>query len=314
MKAWQFVEVGKPLKRVELPDPVAGPGELVIDVVASGLCHSDVGFIDGTITPLLGHIPIVLGHEIAGVVSQVGPGVTDWTLGQRVGIPALVASPGTARDGGFADKVAVAAEQCVVIPDGVSFEQAAPAMDAARTAYRGVISVGQTGPGMTIGIIGFGGLGAYAVQIARAKDARVFVAEINKEAWDTARELGAAGVAEDIRAFEAETLDVIVDFAGFGTTTASAIDAVRLRGRVVQVGLGKEFATISAQKVTMKEITYIGASNGEKSEVEAVLAMMAEGKIHSSILPITFEEIPESLHKLETGGVRGRFVATINPK
>lgn len=309
MRAWQFTGVGEPLKLVEVADPIAGEGEIVIKVRASGLCHSDVGFMDGTLTALLGHVPIILGHEIAGTVCQVGPGVKDLELGQRVGVPALVWSPGTARDGGFADMVAVSADLCVPLPDAVAFEQAAPAMDAARTAYRGVVTAGQVREGMTIGIIGFGGLGGYAVQIAKALGAKVYVAEVNRSSWETATKMGVESVAEDIREFGDKNLDVIVDFAGFGTTTASAIDAIRPRGRVVQVGLGTEMATISAQKVTMKEITYLGCSNGEKEEVSAVLEMMGGGKIKSEIIPISFEEIPTSLSKLEHGGVRGRFVA-----
>ena len=310
MKAWQFTGVGESLKRVELPDPVAGQGEIVIDVKAAGLCHSDVGFTDGTITSLLGHMPIVLGHEIAGVVSSVGGGVKDFKIGQRVGIPATVQSPGTATNGGFADKVLVAAELCVHVPDAVGFEQATPAMDAARTAYRGLVTAGLVTKGTKVGIIGFGGLGMLAVQIARAIGAEVYVAEINESGWAQARELGAVDVAADIKQFEDKALDVIVDFAGYGTTTAAAIDAVREKGRVVQVGLAKEMATISAQKITMKEITYIGSANGEKSEVDAVLKLMANGSIKSDVLHITFDEIPESLKKLEKGGVRGRFVAT----
>ena len=309
MLAWQFLGAGQPLKRVDLPNPTPKEGEVVLDIKASGLCHSDVGFMDGTITSLLGHLPIVLGHEIAGVVAQVGPGVRDLAVGDRVGIPAIVQSPGTARDGGFAEKVAVAADQCVLLPDAVPYEEAAPAMDAARTAYRGVVTKGHLKAGMKVGIIGFGGLGAYAVQIAKALDATVYVAEINQDAWPTALELGATDVADDIRAFAQHELDVIVDFAGFGTTTASAIEAVRHGGRVVQVGLGKEMATISCQQVTMKEVTLVGSSNGEKEEAVAVLVMMADRKIKSNILPITFDQIPESLAKLEHGGVRGRFVA-----
>jgi alcohol dehydrogenase, propanol-preferring len=309
MLAWQFHGVGQPLIRANLPDPVPAEGEVVLAIKASGLCHSDVGFMDGTITSLLGHVPIVLGHEIAGVVIEVGAGVTDLVVGDRVGIPAIVQSPGTARDGGFAEKVAVAADQCVALPDAVPFEQAAPAMDAARTAYRAVVTKGHLKAGMKVGIIGFGGLGAYAVQIAKGLDANVYVAEINTDSWPAARELGASDVSDDIRSFAQHDLDVIVDFAGFGTTTASAIEAVRHGGRVVQVGLGKELATISCQLVTMKEVTLVGSSNGEKHEAVAVLAMMADGKITSNLLRITFDQIPESLQMLEHGGVRGRFVA-----
>ena len=199
MKAWQFTGIGQALERIELPDPKAGPSEIVIDIKAAGLCHSDVSYMDGTITALLAHIPIILGHEIAGVISAVGSDVRDFKIGQRVGIPATVQSPGTARDGGFADKVAVQADLCVILPDEVPFEQAAPAMDAARTAFRGLVTAGQLTAGMTVGVIGFGGLGSLGVQIARALGAEVYVAEINEAAWDEARRLGAASAAARTR-------------------------------------------------------------------------------------------------------------------
>jgi len=309
MRAWQFTEVNRPLKLVELPDPIAGEGELVIDVKAAGLCHSDVSFIDGTITSLLGHLPIVLGHEIAGVISSVGQGVTEFKIGQRVGIPATVHSPGTACNGGFSEKVRVKAEQCIHIPDKVPFEQATPAMCAAKTAYAAVVTAGRIESGMKVGVIGFGGVGALGAQIALALGAKVYVADINQEALDKAVKLGASGVSGDIREFEREDLDLIIDFAGYGTTTAAAIDAVRPQGRVVQIGLATEMATISTQKLTMKEITYIGSSNAGKIEGQKVLELMANGSIKSDVIPISFSQIPESLEKLAAGGVQGRFVA-----
>lgn len=265
MKAWQFTTVGAPLEEVALPDPVPGSGDLVVDVKAAGLCHSDVGFIDGTLTPLLGHLPIVLGHEIAGVVSAVGADVANHALGDRVGIPAVTYGPGTAMNGGFAEKVRVPAELVVRIPDAVGFDQAAPATDAGRTAYRAIHTAGLVRPGQNVGIIGFGGLGSLGAQIALAAEANVSVAEVNAGAQEAARGLGASGVGADIRDFEDWDLDVIIDFAGFGTTTASAIDAVRAGGRVVQIGLAVEMATISTQKMVLKDLTYVGASNGECS-------------------------------------------------
>lgn len=311
MEAWHFTGVNQPLVRVELPDPEPGPDEIVIAVKSAGLCHSDVSFVDGTITSLLGSIPIVLGHETAGVVSAVGTGVTEFTVGQRVGIPATTAGPGTAVDGGFAEYVKVRADLVVHLPDAVSFEQAAPATDAARTAYRGVVTFGQVGAGTKVGIIGFGGLGSLAVQIALAVGAEVWVAELNEDVWPTARDLGVQGISADIRDFEGESLDVVVDFAGFGTTTASAVDAVRPRGRVVQIGMAREEATISMQKVILKEITIVGASNGEKAECEAVLDLMASGGLRSRTVPITFDQIPEYLGLLAEGKVAGRAVALL---
>ncbi|PKW16377.1 alcohol dehydrogenase catalytic domain-containing protein [Saccharopolyspora spinosa] len=311
MRAWQFTAVGEPLQMTTLPDPEPGPREIVVAVKASGLCHSDVSFMDGTITALLGHLPIVLGHEIAGEVTAVGSGVGNFAVGDRVGVPAVTDGPGTAMNGGFAELVRLPAALAVRIPDEVSYEQAAPATDAGRTAYRAIHTAGHVTKDQNVGIVGFGGLGSLGAQIALAAGAAIYVADTNSAAQDAARALGASGVAADIRDFEAQNLDVIVDFAGFGTTTASAIDAVRPSGRVVQIGLAVEMTTISAQKVVLKDLTYVGASNGEQHEFVGALNLLADGMIRADTIPITFDQIPDSLRRLQEGGVRGRFVVLL---
>lgn len=135
------------------------------------------------------------------------------------------------------------------------------------------------------------------------------MAEINEAVWPNVQAFGPAGMSADIRDFEDAQLDVIIDFAGFGTTTASAIDAIRHGGRVVQIGMARESATLSMQKIILKEITLVGAANGEKSECEAVLDLIAQDKISSRIVQITFEQIPEYLDRLRNGQVDGRAVA-----
>lgn len=104
MKAWQFTAIDEPLHMVDLADPEPGPTDIIVDTRAVGLCHSDIGFMNGTITALLGHVPIVLGHEIVGTVSAVGTDVTEFVKGDRVGIPATTDGPGTALNGGYAQK------------------------------------------------------------------------------------------------------------------------------------------------------------------------------------------------------------------
>lgn len=93
MRAWQFVQIGRALELVDLPEPVPGERDVIVEVQASGLCHSDVGFMDGTITSLLGKRPIVLGHEIVGTVSAVGSGVELFRQGDRVAVPATTDGP-----------------------------------------------------------------------------------------------------------------------------------------------------------------------------------------------------------------------------
>ncbi len=311
MKAWRMTAIDEPLSLTDVPEPVAGPGEVVIDVKAASLCHSDVGFLDGTLAGILGFMPITLGHEIAGVVSAVGEGVSDVTVGERVGVPTAFGGPGQAIDGGFAEKVKVGASWVLPLPEGASFEQAAPATDAGMTAYH-ALKLGGVTAGTKLGIIGAGGLGSLAIQFAVGLGAEVYVAEINESVWETARGYGAKAVAKDITAFADQGLTVIVDYAGFGTTTAGAIDTIAPKGTVVQVGLGVERADISSQNVVFKEVTYVGSSAGTHEDCAAVLELIAEGKAASIINRIGFDEIGSAVERLAKGGVVGRFVAVLD--
>lgn len=310
MKAWQFTGTGEPLVRVELPDPVAGPGEVVVDVKAAGLCHTDVGVRDdeGWLSTLAFR-PIVMGHEVAGEVSQVGEGVTDWQVGDRVGICPTTdfGAPGFVTNGGFGEKVVCPGSALVRIPDGVSFALGAAGTDAGMTSHAAVISNGGVKAGDKVGIIGFGGLGQIGARVAVLAGADVYVAEINEAAWENARAAGAKGVAASIAEL-GNDFDVIVDYAGFDTT-AQAIENVRVGGRVVQVGMGKLDATISVKWLILKSVTLVGSQGGTIEDVKGVYDYFATGQIDPAITEIGFDEIPGGLQRLHDGGVLGRLVA-----
>jgi len=107
VKAWQFTNTHEPLVLNEVPEPAAGPGTVVVDVKASGLCHTDVGVLeDEGWLPALIRLPITMGHEVAGVISELGEGVTGWSVGDRVGLcpTTSVGAPGFMYDGGFGSR------------------------------------------------------------------------------------------------------------------------------------------------------------------------------------------------------------------
>jgi 2-desacetyl-2-hydroxyethyl bacteriochlorophyllide A dehydrogenase len=312
MKAWQFVDDGQPLTLNDVPEPTAAPDGVVIDIKAAGLCHSDVGYLDGTLSPVLAFRPITLGHEIAGVVSAVGEGVTTFAVGDRVVVPAKVEGPGTSMDGGFATQVAAPAAFVIPLPDGVDWDQAAAATDAGLTSYHAVIVEGQVVAGTKVGIIGLGGLGSLGAQAALAVGAEVYVAEKNEKVHEFARSLGVADVSSDITDFSDRGLDVIVDYAGFGTTTAGAIQAVKQGGRVVQVGLGVAEATIPIQQVVLKQVTLVGSLAGTNEDCAAVLELVAAGKLASRLEHVAFDDIKDGLGRLERGEVVGRLVAVFD--
>jgi len=310
MQAWQLIGAGQPLQLIECDDPQPGPGEVVVDVRAAGLCHSDVGFLDGTLTPLLPKLPIIPGHEVAGVVAAVGADAADFQIGERVVIGSGKAgAPGWSYDGGFAGKCLAPANTLIKFPDRISFAQAATATDAGHTAYGAVMDVGELQAGDRVGIVGLGGLGLTGARIAALAGAEVYAAEPKREVWDLAKQRGVIDVVADVRELAPLQLDVIVDFAGFGTTTAGAISAVREHGRVIQVGLGVNEATIPTPDLVLKEVTLRGARGGHAGALEAVLALMATGDLTIHTEAITFADIPDAIERLKSGDVVGRLVA-----
>ena len=280
MKAWQLTAANEPLRLIEREDPQPGPGQVVAMWVS----------LDGTLTGMLPKLPMVLGHEVAGVVTELGPEVSGVEVGDRVVIlgPAQHA-PGWSADGGFANKVLAMAEGLTMLPDTVDFVQGATATDAGQTAYGAVMSTGKVREGEHVGIVGLGLTGA---RIAVVAGARVYAAEPNLEVWPLAAERGVAELVEDVRELASFDLDVIFDFAGFGTTTAGAISTVHPGGRVVVVGLGRNEATISTAELVYKSVTLRGSRGGQPGALESVLDLMAAGELTINTTTIGFEEIP----------------------
>ncbi|MEV8546906.1 zinc-binding dehydrogenase [Streptomyces sp. NPDC051572] len=316
MKAWQFTNTHEPLVLSEVPEPTVGPGTVVIDIKAAGLCHSDVGLLeDEGWLPMLGKLPITPGHEIAGVISEIGEGVEGWKVGDRVGVCPTVegaSSPGYTHDGGYSFKCSADAKSLVAVPDSLSFEAAAAGTDAGMTSYHAVVTAGGVKQGDRIGIVGLGGLGQIGARIAVLRGCEVYVAEPNEQVWPLGEEIGVTKIVSDVTGFADESLDVIVDFAGFGTTTAGAVEAVRHGGRVVQVGLGRMDATINISALVTHRVTLIGSLGGTIDDIKGVYEMMATGELKPALTSITFNEIPEGLDRLAKGGVVGRLVAALN--
>lgn len=311
MRAWQYVGTGRPLALVEVPDPVAGPGEVVIDVRAAGLCHTDVAIMDGPTSSILGHVPIVLGHEVAGVVRELGPGVTGVRLGDRVGIDPSGGfhGPGVGRDGGYAEATIGRVGELVPIPDGVSFEQAAAGTDAGATSHHAVLVAAQVTAGTRVGVIGLGGLGQIGARVAVLAGAEVHAADVRAELGDVARGLGVQTFVTDVAELAPLGLDVIIDFAGM-RTTGPAIDAVRPGGRVVQVGAGAPEATISVERLVIKRVELIGTLGSDRSDLESIYRLLASGELDPVISTIGFDDIADGLDRLRRGQATGRLVAS----
>lgn len=317
MKGWLFTETGVPLKLIEKQDPHAIPNHVVIDIKATGLCHSDVAALeDPGWMPLFPNGPVIMGHECAGVISEVGEGVVDLKVGDRVGVNPLDRetreAAGYNYDGGYADKVMVPAKQCVKIPDGVSFVEGAASTDAGLTAYHALFAIGEAKPGMKVGIIGIGGLGQFAVQMAMIKGCEVYASDVSPAAVKLGEELGCKKVYNNVLDMKEAECDLIVDFAGFGQTTADALDAVKPRGTVVIVGMGILQSTINTYLMITKELKLLGSNGGTVEDLKGVYECFATGKMSPQLTTIPFEEIDKGLEKLKNHEVKGRLVAVFD--
>lgn len=309
MRAWSFTGTGSPLELVDLPDPQPGPGQVVLDVRAAGLCHTDISFIDGDVPGMPTHTPIVLGHEVAGVIAALGEGVTGWAVGDAVGLaPVTHDGPGVGRDGGYAEKTLGTVEELVRVPEHVSFAQAASATDAGATAYHAVRIVAAVRPGDRVGIIGLGGLGQIAARVAVLAGAQVHITDVRPELAGLAGEIGAAGFHTDTGEFSALGLDVAIDFAGFDTTRL-ALASLRAGGRAVQVGAGRPEATISVMDVILRGVSLQGSFGSTKEDVEAVYQLLDTGELDPLTTTVGFDQIGAGLDQLRAGEARGRLVA-----
>lgn len=315
MKGWQFVNTNEPLELVEKDDPKVENGKVIIDMKVAGLCHSDVGVLrDEGWKALLGELPVIMGHEVAGIVSEVGEDVTEYQVGDKVAVcptgPSGTA-PGYAYDGGFGTKVLAPASDLVKIPEGVSFEQAAAGTDAGMTSYHATFTKGGVREGMTVGMIGIGGLGQIALEAAVAIGAKVYAVDMNPKARELAESLGAAGAYESVKEIEQFEPEVIIDFAGFDITTREALESVAFQGKVVLVGMGKLETTLNVTQLITKQATLVGSNGGTKQDIADIYELFASGKVSPKITEISFDEIPEGIQMLEDGKVTGRLVANM---
>lgn len=315
MKAYLFENAADGLVSVDVADPTPGPEEVVIEIGAAGICQSDVHILNGHGDDWLRKRPIVLGHEVAGTVAELGSGVDGFAVGDRVAV-ALVSHPieqadfahaiGLGFDGGFAEKAAVPARNLVRVPDAVSFPMAAVSTDSVATSYHAVACEAGVTPGSTVAIIGLGGLGLNGVRFAALQQATVYGVDVNPATFDLARSLGAADCFASVADIPGNP-DALVDFAGMGTTTAEAIVAVRPGGRVVVVGLGSPEATISTALLTTKNVQLKGSIGASLEDLEVVLAMIADGVLEPVLEEIAFADLTAGIERLERGEVRGRL-------
>lgn len=314
MKAWQFTKTHEPLKLVDYPDPKADKGQVVVDIKASGLCHTDVTILDDPGWMKLVQAPVILGHECAGVIDSVGEGVTDFKVGDRVGVCPIDPDTGTSIggmiDGAYANKMVIPATEAIHLPDNVSFLQGAAATDAGMTSHHALFVVGGAKKGTKVGIVGMGGIGELGARLALAKGCEVYVADPKPEAQQIAQKMGVKQVFSDAADMAQVAPEVILDAAGFDTTTNHSLQAIAPFGKIVVVGMGILHSTISTWDLIMKQAMVVGSMGGNADDIKDCYKLMSEGKVNPTISTTTFDQIDQGLQQLRKGNVKGRLIAT----
>lgn len=322
MRAWRFVEPGKALVREELPDPEPSAGEVAVAIRAAGLCHSDLHIVDGDFPS---PAPLTLGHEGAGEVAAVGDGVTNYRPGDRVAVYGAVPCGRCAQcdagqgnicpnrnhtgiqvDGAFADQILVPAAALVPMPDGVSFEAAAVCVDAVLTPYHALTEIALIRPGERVGIVGLGGLGSNAVQIAAHLGAHVVAIDIDEDKREAALSAGAKEARADVPV--TMDLDALIDFVGAETTLEPAQWSVRIGGRVVVVGLASRTSSLVALRLVAHQTSLLGSYWGTPQGLAACLQLVAEGHVKPVIDTQPLDHVNAQLDRLRRGQVPGRVV------
>jgi propanol-preferring alcohol dehydrogenase len=337
MRAAVVHEFGKPLTIDQRPVPTPGPGQLLVRVVASGVCHTDLHAANGD-WPVRPILPFVPGHEAAGFVAAIGAGVTGFKEGDPVGVPWLHDACGQCEycetgwetlcehqhntgysvDGGFAEYVIAAADYVGRLPARPDFFALAPILCAGVTTYKGLKET-EARPGEWVVISGIGGLGHVAVQYAKAMGLNVVAVDVSDAKLSLARDLGADAT---VNACHGDAIEAVRKITGGGAhgivvtapsrpAFAQAIGMVRRKGTVSLIGLPAGDFPTPIFDVVLKRITIRGSIVGTRHDLEEALAFAAEGKIHTRFTTEPLENINDVFRRLAAGHIEGRVVLSI---
>ncbi|NBE49957.1 alcohol dehydrogenase catalytic domain-containing protein [Streptomyces boluensis] len=337
MKAAVVPHAGARWELRDVATPQPGPGQVLVRVRASGLCHNDLLLTDGSF-PFPARDDVVVGHEAAGDVVAVGAGVTTRKVGDRVGatwvqgtcgecdycklnLPltgqsgmncARPTMTGITTQGTHAEYAAVTAESTVLLPDQLSYEQAAPVLCAGYTAWS-ALRAADPKPHERVAVLGIGGLGHLAVQFSRACGFDTVAITRSPDKHDLARELGADTVVGDgAELLAAGGADVILVTGTSYEAATDALKGLRVNGRMVLATINPEGSfTIDARSpLWAKRQQIIGATHNGLHQLAEALRLVADGKATPRIETFPKENIAEAVAAAGKGDLRFRAVIT----
>ena len=331
MRAVQVLKPGSPLELVERPMPEPGPGKVRVKVEACGICHSDSFTVEGHYPGI--DYPRVPGHEIAGHVDALGPRVTAWRVGQRVGVGwhgghcgvcancrrgdfvlcVLMQVPGIAYDGGYTDYMIAPQEALAAIPDDLTAIEAAPLLCAGITTFNSLRNSG-AGPGDLVAILGIGGLGHLGVQFAVKMGFNTVAIARGPDKAKLALELGAH------RYIDSEAEDAAKVLAGLGgakvilatVTNAKAmsalIEGLGVDGKLLVVGVSPEPIGVSPLQLIGKRRSVAGWPSGRAADSEDTMRFSALEGVRPMIEIVPLTEAAKGYARMMKGDARFRVV------
>ena len=334
MKAAVVRALGQPLSIEELAVPTPGAGEVLIKVLASGVCHTDLHAAEGD-WPVKPSPPFIPGHEGTGIVAGVGAGVTTLREGDRVGVAWLHDACGICEycttgwetlcesqhnsgysvNGSFAEYTIGTAKYVGRLPDELDFADAAPILCAGVTTYKGNKEA-EVRPGEWLAISGIGGLGHVAIQYAKAMGLYVAALDVSEGKLALARALG-ADIAIDARLPDAAAQVIKHTHGGAHGVLVTAVNRdafdqalklVRRKGTISLVGLPPGHFDTPIFDVVLKRISIRGSIVGTRQDLAEALAFAGDGKVRAHIQRSSLEDINQVFADLGTGAVEGRVV------
>jgi propanol-preferring alcohol dehydrogenase len=311
----------EPLRPADLPEPVPAAGQVLLRVLACGICRTDLHIVDGELAQP--KLPLVLGHQVVGEVLE---GSDRFASGERVGVPWLGWTDGSCRycatgrenlcdgarftgydvDGGYAELVVADERFCFPVPDGYADAEAAPLLCAGLIGYR---SLRLAGEAEAIGLYGFGASAHIVCQVAVAQGRRVFAGTRagDEETQDFARSLGAVW-AGDALAGPPEELDAVILFAPVGDLVPAALRHMRKGGRVVSAGIHMSDIPSFPYELLWGERSLLSVANLTRADGEEFLALAPTVPVRTEVETFPLAEANDALDRLRRGAVRGAAV------
>lgn len=304
MKAALYYKGEKALRIEEVPTPKPGAGEVLVKVAACGVCHTDLHYLDHGVATFK-EPPMIPGHEISGVIEELGSGVSKWNKGDHVIIPAVLTCGyceacrrgrenicqnmlmvGNNIDGGYAEYIAVPAKDLISLPKHLDIVNCSIIADALSTPFHAVVNRGEVRPGQVVSVFGCGGVGINVVQFAVLAGARVIAVDLSDEKLELAKKLGAYAVfnAKDEKVDKAIRkatggCDIAFEVIGRPKVMLQAMATLKTGGRFVMVGYSADDVALSAARIMYREMDIRGSLGCRPVDYNTIVELVDQGRV-----------------------------------